>query len=251
MANMIERLRADREAAQSKGSSGFLKLPQEDCEIKIRVLPAVNYFSANGKVNKEADLFYKRFGVHWINGKRFLCPKVEGDDCPICETVNELYASGTEEDVAIAKDIRMKKRHWVNIVELNEDGTYATTPKVYEFGVKLFDTMLDYCLDEDYDNISDPDVGYDFKIIKKKKDGFPNYDSSKPVKTSTAIDATALKDLLGKATDIHESIEKQMQTYDQIKAGLDLTDVPETELHESTDVNQDDLLKQLNSKLGD
>lgn len=250
--SMIERLKEERERMMNKGKSNdginWFKMPKtDDAEVKVRILPAKNYFNDKGKVNDEPNLFYKKFGVHWINGKKTVCPKhTHGEACPICETVNNLYNNGSEEDIATAKQFKVQKRHLVNLVTVNSDGSYSEDVHVYEFGPKILDNILGWCVDEDYYDITDPKEGYDYRIIKKKKDGFPNYDESKPVKNASAIPDAQLKTWLETSLDVHEFVDKQVKTYEEIKAAFNLD---ETVDEPAEEVDEDELLQRINRSL--
>jgi len=250
---MIERLKAERERMKAKGGStgsdGFLKLPKDDdAEVRIRILPAKNWYD---KGPDDADLCYKRFGVHWINSQKVICPhQTFNEPCPICETVWELNKSTNEEDIATAKEFRVKKRHWINCVEVDNNNNIASEPKIYEFGVKLLENILAWSTDEEYEDLSDPKGGYTYRIIKTKKDGFPNYDGSKPVKNPAEIDEKTMKSLLEKSADIHSIIDKQVKTYDEIQSVFDLGGTTgENAESESEDVDQDELLARINKKI--
>lgn len=246
--SMLDRLREEQKKMRAKASGGgndlFLKLPKSDeAEVKVRILPAKNFYT-----DANPNLFYKKFGVHWINGKRILCPQYTlGDACPICETVRELQ-DGSEEDINAAKDFRVKKRTWVNVVEVDKDGNYGK-PKIFEFGPKLLETILGYCVDEDYYDLSDPAKGYDFRIIKVKRDGFPNYDSSKPSKNSSAIKEDVMKEMLEAAPDIHAMIDSKITGYDEIRTAFEIGGSTPSTPEDAESVDQDELLDRLNKKL--
>lgn len=253
MSTMKERLKQERNKMLNRGSGGtdmFFKLPKTDeAEVKIRILPAKNWYDAN---EDEVNLFYKKFGIHWINGKRIVCPYVtHGDKCPICETVWELRKSTDEDDIETAKQFAAKKRHWANIVEVDDNENPVGEPKIFEFGVKLLTNIIEWCVDSDYDDLSDPEHGYTYRVIKKKVDGFPNYDSSKPMKNPHKIDEKVMRDLLEKCADIHQMIDNQVKSYDEIKAEFDLGTPASYDDSDGDveDVNADELLKKINERI--
>ena len=246
---MVDRLKEEAQKLKQKGgqkTDGFLKLPKtDDAEVKIRILPAKNFYSSS-----EPNLFYKQFGSHWYNGQNIKCPKLTfNKPCPICEAAKELRDSGDEESIEAAKEFAAKKRVWVNVVEVAADGTLGN-PKVFEFGPKLRDNILSWCVDDDYDDLSDPEKGYTFRVIKTKKDGFPNYDQSKPVKNSSSIKGEIV-DLLERSMDIHEFIDKSVKSYDEINAIFQLGGgTASTTTEEDTEeINHDELLAKINSRL--
>ena len=256
MASMIERLRAERERNRKKGGGGslYFKLPKDDeAEVRFRILPAKNFYDSDGEVNPEPDLFYKRFGLHWVHGSRIVCPRyTKSERCPVCEAVNELYNSDDPDDQAAAKEYRVKKRHYVNMVAIDDDGNYAESPQIFEFGIKLLDNMLEWCCDDEYYDLSDPDEGYDYRVIKRKKDGFPNYDNSKPVKNPSSIPKETMIDWLDKSVDIHAKIDEEVKTYAEIEAEFSFSTPANTGSSEpvAEDVDQNELLDRINSRLG-
>lgn len=251
MANtMIERLKAEKAKLASKGGGkkdGFLKLPKDDdAEVRVRILPAKNFYSSS-----EPSLFYAKFGSHWVNGQNIKCPKVtHNKPCPICEFVYGIQDKGDEAEIEAVKDLRVKKRNWVNCVEVDKAGQPTSEPKIFEFGVKLRDNMLAFCVDEDYYDLSDPEKGYTYRIIKTKKDGFPNYDSSKPSTKPTAIAEDTMKALLEKAVDIHQVIDSSVKSYEEIKQIFEMGGAEVPDKQESEDVGGDELIRKINEKLG-
>ena len=208
---MMSKLKAfseRRKTAQSgsgAGSDAFLKVDYG--ETKVRFLP-----DKNGK-----EIFFKEFGEHWVEKKPYICPKITNQDpCPICEAVNELY-NGTEEDVELARTFKARRQHYANLIVVGKE---TEGPKVFKFGIKLADKLIEYSLDEDYYDLSDPEKGFNFRIDKKKKDSFPNYDSSKPVKDSTSLDPEDLKNWLNAAVDVVALVDDRVKPYDEIKASF-------------------------------
>jgi hypothetical protein len=221
MLNKLKAMQQQRQNASKGGVSKYLKLPQEG-ETVVRFLPA--------KGDPDA-VFFKEFGEHWIeldSGKktRVVCPKVTAQErCPICEAVNELYEAGDDESKETARQFKVKKQHYANVIVRGQEDE---GPKIYKFGIRLADRIVDDCVDEGV-NISDPTEGFDYRIIKQKVDGFPNYDRSKPTKNASSV-ADEVDGWLAAADDIHALINSEVKSYDEIKAlfsGVETTDVTE------------------------
>ena len=159
-------------------TADFLKkfLMMEEGTTQVRVLPAKN----------PDDNFYAETAIHRINEKNHHCPRVKGDDCPLCDLSFKLWNTKDEGNMAIARQIKARKRFYLNAVE-RETGEV----KILSVGIKLFSKILDCFFDEDYGDITDLKTGNDFKIVKDKSGEWPNYDKSspKPTKSPAGSDA--------------------------------------------------------------
>lgn len=256
---MSERLKEDLERMTKKpvfkAKTEYIKMPQAaEAEVRIRILPAKNYY-LDGEKNPQSDFFYGRFGQHWIGKNKIICPTATmGDECPICQRVAELRKSSDPTLVEWAKSNSVRRRGIVNCVEVDNDNNIISGVKVYEFPQKLLTTMLTYCTDEDYADLSSPEDGYTFRVIKATGvNGIINYDASKPTKKQTSVDKDLMISLLEQATDINEKIKHQMLPFDEILAILEGRepepkddDVPSAA---SESVSQEDLLASLNDNL--
>jgi|TARA_Y100000004_G_scaffold105140_1_gene118008 hypothetical protein len=160
------------------GGADFLKkfLMMEEGTTQVRVLPDKN----------PDNNFYAETGIHRINDKNYHCPKVQGKECPMCDLSFKLWNTKDEGNMAIARQIKARKRFYLNAVE-RETGDV----KILSVGIKLFSKILDCFFDEDYGDITDLKTGNDFKIVKDKSGEWPNYDKSspKPTKSPAGSDA--------------------------------------------------------------
>tara|TARA_R110000824_G_scaffold54689_4_gene151022 strand:- start:10695 stop:11444 length:750 start_codon:yes stop_codon:yes gene_type:complete len=148
-------------------SSDFLKkfIMTDEGETLVRILPAKN----------PDEEFYAETGIHRINDRNHHCPRVKGDDCPLCDLSFKLWNTKEAGNMEIAREIKARKRFYLNVVE-RETGEV----KILSMGVKLFGKILDCFFDEDYGDITDVETGNDFKIFKDKSGQWPNYDKSAP-----------------------------------------------------------------------
>jgi len=107
-------------------------------------------------------------GVHFIERRPYFCPRLTiQQPCPVCEYVDELYKSGTEEDIKLAKSLSGQSRYYYNIIDRKDVGK----------GVQVFGappTVQDQIRDcfREYGDITDPKEGHDI-IITKHKDKVP------------------------------------------------------------------------------
>jgi hypothetical protein len=156
--------REDRLAAVRKklketdmgGDRGFWK-PKQGRNI-VRILPGVG----------EMDMFFwQDVGKHYIPGSRrsYTCPSFTlGDPCPICEFVGELYDDGSDASKALAKDLRVRKQFWMNIVLRGKEDM---GPLIYTPGVTVFRSISGMISDPDYGEIYDPYEGVDVTISRE------------------------------------------------------------------------------------
>lgn len=159
-------------------NSDFLKkfLMMDEGTTTVRILPSKD----------EGEEFYAETGIHRINERNYHCPKAKGGNCPLCDLSFKLWNTKDEGNMAIAREIKARKRFYLNAVE-RETGEV----KILSVGIKLFSKILDCFFDEDYGDITSLAEGNDFKIVKDKSGQWPNYDKSapKPNKSTAGSDA--------------------------------------------------------------
>ena len=204
-------------APGSGDSADFLKkfLMMEEGTTQVRVLPA-----------KDPDEnFYAETGIHRINDKNHHCPRVKGDDCPICDLSFKLWNTKDEGNMAIAREIKARKRFYLNAVE-RETGDV----KILSVGIKLFSKILDCFFDEDFGDITDMKEGWDFKIVKDTQGQWPNYDKSAPKpKQSSAGSDKECAVWMDELHDIHGLVK--VASYDDLKALMMELEAANTDTH--------------------
>jgi len=169
-------------------------------------------------------LFFYETAQHRVGENYYFCPKSEGDDCPICGFYKSLYDDGSDDSVALAKEIKPRKQYLYNIVVRDELGEEVDNPKevhTYMSGKTLYEALMDYFFDEDYGDLTDVENGYDFQIVKEQGDlGFPNYKKSKPRKNPTPLfeDENDIEEVLTNISDLKSEVE--YKSYDELKDAL-------------------------------
>ena len=166
---VVEKAReeAARAASMNFGPMPFWK-PKKG-KNRVRIMPPYTDEGEN------AYLWWREIWAHWGVGpdddskKNVSCPKMSPDsedkECPICDYVEQLKASGDPADLALAKEIRSQRRIYTNIIDLkdpvwneaaieelrSEDVPEDKLPEigdpkiqVWNFGVKIFNVLLDY-----------------------------------------------------------------------------------------------------------
>lgn len=220
MAKFVKKsnLEALREAYEnrSKGGRGFkFWKPKKFGRYLIRFLPP-----------KDPDgLFFKETAQYKLGDNYFFAPYIEGEPDPVYEYYKALYKKGTDDAIALAKEIKPRKQYLYNIVvkeELGETSENPTEVQVYMSGKNLFETLMDYFMDDDYGDLTDVEDGYDFQLIKEQGDlGFPNYKKSKPKKNSSPLldDPDQVEEVLKNIKDLDAEVD--YKSYDELKEALD------------------------------
>ena len=167
----LEELKTGQKQMDGDYLDKFLNV--QDGETNVRILPG-----------KEGVQFYSETAIHRMNDKNIHC--LGRQTCPICRYVSKLYDSKDEKLTEVARRIKAKKRFYFNVVarELKSPTSGEMEknvgPKIFSCGIKLFEKILSTFVDDDFGDLTDLDKGWDFKIIRKEKDGYPNYDDSRP-----------------------------------------------------------------------
>jgi len=208
----LEELRKKYDAIQKAQSGGggdndFLKkfFMMEEGTSVVRVLPSVE-----GSENE----FYSETAIHRINDKNYHCPRVKGHDCPVCDLYYRLWkveGPMREEAQDLARQIKPRKRYYMNVVDRRDDSV-----KILSMGMKLFGKILDCFFDEDYGDITNLKEGWDFKIVKDTQGQWPSYDKSSPKpKQSAAGSEKQVAEWMDELHDIHGLVK--FPTYDELK----------------------------------
>jgi hypothetical protein len=152
-----------------------------------------------------------------------------GLDDPVSELNSQLWATGKDSDKEIARAQKRRLKYVANILVVSDPAAPETngTVRLFEFGAKIFDKIMDKANptfdDEKSQNIFDLWDGADFKLRVKTVEGFPNYDSSEfgPSKPISEDDEEILK-IVNKQYLLSELIDpKNFKTYAELKARLD------------------------------
>lgn len=194
----IEKIKAKlnkiKDGGKSGGDNNFFT-PQEGKQM-IRFLP----YESEQPITE--GLFYTETKTHFIedNGqKRYIhCPYHQDNSqtCPICQVyfemwnvANKLGGPTADKIKDLARSVKPRLRYFANILDREDDKV-----KIYSYGSKLQEKLLELILDEDVGDFTDFKTGRDIKLVKKTVDGkFPNYDSSMPDMKITPISEEAAK----------------------------------------------------------
>jgi len=254
-------------ADQKNGGGGGFRYwkPQKYGKYTVRFLPQQN----------SDGFFYKEAAQHKVGDNYFFCPKVEGDECPICKEYKHLWDVNTDASKELAREIKPRKQYLYNIIVKDEAGTPAEDPtkvQIYMSGKKLFDKLMDYFFDADYGDLTDVEEGFDFIINKEQgAQGFPNYDNSRPRNKATPLheDEQIIEEILGNVKDLtkqldykpYEELEKAIQNFiggeksyvapTETKAPVGKTNKLAPKEDEDEEVDEDDISNFKNQLLKD
>lgn len=191
----------------------------------MRILPGKKTESNN------SESFFTETLLHKINGKNYHCPRKIGRPCPVCEYNRALWATEKDENIAIARDLKAKKRFYMNVIarerivankETGENEVRLNDgPLIYSCGVKVFEKILKFIVDEEYGDITNLIEGYDFQVRKEKQGDWPNYDDSRALKNSSiAGSEDEIATWMDNLHDLNTLIRHE--SYDDLKLQLDI-----------------------------
>lgn len=193
----------------------------DEGEAGVRILPW----------DRDDQDFYAETAIHRINGKNYHCPRVKDKECPVCDGYHAIWkqinatggrdAGNNPQLAELARGIKANKRFYMNVIDRRTDDV-----KILSMGQKLFTKILSYLLNEDYISDSGQTVidlaqGNDFKVVKKKIGGFPNYDESafRPKKTPAMESEGRTLAAMEQLHDIHSLV--RVAEYSELKTLTD------------------------------
>ena len=134
--------------------------PEEGSETTVRLLA---YPNNDGQPFKEL-MFYYNIG----NNPGLLAPYQFDKPDPIQELITKLRDEGSKESYELAKKLYPKMRCYAPVVVRGEEERGV---RLWAFGKTVYQTLLNYMLDEDYGDITDPIEGRDVRISCQKNPG--------------------------------------------------------------------------------
>lgn len=134
--------------------------PEEGSETTIRLMA---YPDNEGQPFKEM-MFYYNIG----NNPGLLSPYQFNKPDPIQELITKLRDEGSKESYELAKKLYPKMRCYAPVVVRGEEEKGV---RLWAFGKTVYQTLLNYMLDEDYGDITDPHEGRDVRVSCQKNPG--------------------------------------------------------------------------------
>ena len=134
--------------------------PEEGSETTVRLIA---YPNNDGQPFKEL-MFYYNIG----NNPGLLSPYQFSKPDPIQELITKLRDEGSKESYELAKKLYPKMRCYAPVIVRGEEEKGV---RLWAFGKQVYQTLLNYMLDEDYGDITDPHEGRDVRITCTKQPG--------------------------------------------------------------------------------
>ena len=158
MAIDLKKMRNKLNRLEGKGGSSAFWKPQ-DGDQTIRILP-----SPDGDPFKEY-WFHYNLG----NNRGFLSPKRNfGEEDPLNDFVRQLFNSGSEEDIKMAKNLMARQRFFSPVIVRGEEDKGV---RLWGYGKMAYKELVTLALNPDYDDITDPQTGTDLVINYGKPAG--------------------------------------------------------------------------------
>ena len=134
--------------------------PEEGTETTIRLIA---YPDNDGQPFKEL-MFYYNIG----NNPGLLAPYQFGKADPIQELITKLRDEGTKESYELAKKLYPKMRCYAPVIVRGEEDKGV---RLWAFGKQIYQSLLNFMLDEDYGDITDVESGRDIRVVCTKIPG--------------------------------------------------------------------------------
>ena len=134
--------------------------PEEGTETTVRLIA---YPNNDGQPFKEL-MFYYNIG----NNPGLLAPYQFGKADPIQELITKLRDDTSKESYELAKKLYPKMRCYAPVIVRGEEEKGV---RLWAFGKQVYQTLLNYMIDEDYGDITDPSSGRDVRISCTKTPG--------------------------------------------------------------------------------
>ena len=181
--------------------------PEEGSETTVRLLA---YPNNDGQPFKEL-MFYYNIG----NNPGLLAPYQFDKPDPIQELITKLRDEGSKESYELAKKLYPKMRCYAPVVVRGEEERGV---RLWAFGKTVYQTLLNYMLDEDYGDITDPHEGRDVRISCQKNPGqqWATTDVRPRGKDSPlSEDSSKSKQWLDNIPDVNDLFE--LKTYEELE----------------------------------
>lgn len=197
---MQDRLKERLKGLKERGGLAHLWRPPKDGTSTVRIVPY--------KHDKDGIPFLEYYYHYNISDKPITCPKnTFGNPCPICELVSA-YWKGSEDDKKIAKSWGARTRIHIPVLVRGEEDRGV---RFYSCGTQVYESLLNYLMDPDYENMLDPEEGNDIKIsVTPPTDNnpFPKTDVRvRPKSTPLAATKSEIKELVDGVQDFSELVE--------------------------------------------
>jgi hypothetical protein len=180
--------------------------PTEGEEHTVRL---ISFPDNDGQPFKELWFYY-----NIPNQRGLLAPYQFGKKDPVQELITKLREDGAKESYELAKKLYPSMRCYAAVIVRGEEEKGV---QIWSFGKTVYQTLLNYMLDEDYGDITDPKDGFDIKVNCNKRPG-QQYAMTevrpRPRSTVLSKDSKKSKDWLDNIPDPNEMFS--CKTYEEL-----------------------------------
>lgn len=167
---------------------------------------------------KDSAPFLERWFYYGL-GKRVIAPSLTSPD-PIRELRNSLFQDRTPMNLETAKQLKPKMRCFLPII-IDIDGVKEV--KFWGMSPTVYKSLLNFVVDPDYGDVSDPDEGFDIKVSitdsgKKFPDGTVIRDVQVQPKPKSRKLTKEERDLISTMPDINAIYP--VSSYDELAEAL-------------------------------
>lgn len=218
--------------------------PEENQEYTIRIVPFKNN---DGQPFKEL-YFYYNIG----SNPGILAPYQFGKPDPFQELITKLRDEASKESYELAKKLYPKMRCYAAVIVRGEEDKGV---RLWAFGKSVYQSLLNYMIDEDYGDITDVESGRDIRVSCVKAAGkqFADTDVRPRGKDSPlSEDASKSMQWIDGVPDLNDMFE--LKSYEELEhiinkwlSGDDDKQESDGTVHASVKT-QDDSPDKLNSK---
>lgn len=215
----LDKIRAKLDSLSKSGGSGKrVTWTAPEGKTVIRIVPN----------KKNPDFPFEEVKMHFdFGGTTYVSPLTWGDPDPIMEFAEDLQRKANmENDKEMwkqGKKLEPSNRYYVPILVRGQEEEGV---KWWAVGINLYKEILEYYLDEDYGDLSDPKEGRDITVTREGKGRLDTKYTIKVKPSATVL--TTDKEILEsikEQPDVMECFEGnkyiQIGTYDDLKQALE------------------------------
>jgi hypothetical protein len=203
-----DRLKTRREELKAKSQSGNIHYLKADTTTRVRILPA----GSEEEFVKEVTQFYLGNEI-----KGVISPVTFEEPCAIMEAYDELKASKDDDDKALAKTFIPKQRYLAFCIiykdQAGKEVDEQNSPKFIILTSGMYQDIIELYLDEDeWGDMTDPDKGYDLKLIRSGSGKMDTEYTVSPCKNTPMPKAFKNKEF-----NLDEEVKKIIPSYEETK----------------------------------
>lgn len=203
--SLKDRLADKKKELASRGSGNSKLIFLKEGTLRCRILPV----GEDNDFILDAQYFY--FGK---DQGGFVSPSTIGKECPATK-LYEALKSSSDENKGIAKDLAPKKKGMIFVATYKDDaGKQIDTDNSEKFVLlsnSLQQEIIDYYLDSEWGDMTDPEDGYDLKL---KREGSGKMDTT--YSCSPAKNSKLQKPYSGKTYDLESQLNNVIPSYEEI-----------------------------------